>query len=261
MVNARNKGNRKPAESVAEARLTLYITLAFAGGFLLVFLYRAGNNVHRLPLFSRWATWIAMAGAVFTLFSGVWAFSAKKKDVSNMLLTPGTGLFLSLFTLFCGLILKFFYFDAIKLLYVLLPGVCVVYLIRRIYANGFYPTSAFLLFTGTQLFLADRMLLWEIFAPYRLWMGAFIALCGAGFLLICLRCKKGEGMLRVGAWEQRLFRKDESVVPACLAAAAAMALGGALIVRPAYVLFYGLIGLSALAVCLAIYYTSKLIYD
>ena len=260
-MNAKDKSGRGPTESVASARLTLYITLAFAGAFLLVILYRMGNNVHRLPLFSRWTAWIAAVGAGLTLISAFRLYADREKDASKMLVTPRTGLFLSLFTLFCGLILKYFYFDAVKLLYVLLPGVCIVYLIRLIYGNGFYPACAFLLLTGTLLFLADRLLMWERFAPYRILMGAVMALLGGVFLAVCLRCRKNDGVFRLGSLEQRFFRKGEGVLPAGLAAAAAMGIGGAFITHPAYVLFYGLIGLSALAVCLAVYYTLKLMYD
>ena len=221
-MNTKNNTGKKVSEELEANRLSLYIILAFVCLVGLVYLYRAVDSVHYISFFNRCVQWIIWLSAALVALS-LWRVAASRgKDVSGKLLTPGTGLFLSVLALLSGLFLKMYYNDAIKLLYILIPGLCVVYLIKLIYANGFYPV--------------------------------------AGFVLVCLRCRKNDGELRLGGRSRRLFKKAESYVPAFLAGAAVVVVGGVFVKSPSYAVFYGLMGLGGLVVALGMYYTYHLMY-
>ena len=83
---------------------------------------------------------------------------------------------------------------------------------------------------------------------------------GAAFVLVCLRCRKNDGELRLGGRSRRLFKKAESYVPAFLAGAAVVVVGGVFVKSPSYAVFYGLMGLGGLVVALGMYYTYHLMY-
>ena len=259
-MNTKNNTGKKLSEEMEGNRLSLYIILAFVCLVGLVFLYRAVESVTHISFFNtcvRWLIWLSVALVAVS----AWRVAASRgKDVSSMLLTPGTGLFLSVLALLSSLFLKMFYSDAIKLLYILLPGLCVVYLIKLIYANGFFPAAGFLLLAASLLYVFDRLLLWGLFASWKLPFGLILALLGAAFALLCLRCTKNDGVLRIGSLERQFFKKSETCVPAVLAGVAVMVVGGVFVKSPSYAVFYGLMGLGCLAVALGLYYTYRLMY-
>ena len=129
-MNTKNNTGKKVSEELEANRLSLYIILAFVCLVGLVYLYRAVDSVHYISFFNRCVQWIIWLSAALVALS-LWRVAASRgKDVSGKLLTPGTGLFLSVLALLSGLFLKMYYNDAIKLLYILIPGLCVVYLIK-----------------------------------------------------------------------------------------------------------------------------------
>ncbi len=259
-LNTKNNAKTKLPEDVAANRLSLFVTLSFVAVIGLVFLYRAVDSVQYLSFFSRSVTVLIWVSAALVALS-VWRMAASRgKDVSEMVLTPGTGLFLSVVALLSGLFLRLFYNDAIKLLYMLIPGLCVVYLIKLIYGNGFYPVSGFLLASATALYVFDRFLLWGVFETWRTAFGLLLVLFGIVFVALCLRCKKNDGALRLAGRDIALFKKTDSYIPAYLSSLAVLAVGGVFVKSPSHAMFYGLMGLGALAVVLAMYYTYRLMY-
>ena len=126
-MNTKNNAKTKLPEDVAANRLSLFVTLSFVAVIGLVFLYRAVDSVQYLSFFSRSVTVLIWVSAALVALS-VWRMAASRgKDVSEMVLTPGTGLFLSVVALLSGLFLRLFYNDAIKLLYIWMPTViCLV---------------------------------------------------------------------------------------------------------------------------------------
>ena len=259
-MNTKNNTGKKVSEELEANRLSLYIILAFVCLVGLVYLYRAVDSVHYISFFNRCVQWIIWLSAALVALS-LWRVAASRgKDVSGKLLTPGTGLFLSVLALLSGLFLKMYYNDAIKLLYILIPGLCVVYLIKLIYTNGFYPVAGFLLLSASVLYVFDRLLLWGLFEHWQVPLGLLLALLGAAFVLVCLRCRKNDGELRLGGRSRRLFKKAESYVPAFLAGAAVVVVGGVFVTSPSYAVFYGLMGLGGLVVALGMYCTYHLMY-
>ena len=120
--------------------------------------------------------------------------------------------------------------------------------------------SGFLLASATALYVFDRFLLWGVFETWRTAFGLLLVLFGIVFVALCLRCKKNDGALRLAGRDIALFKKTDSYIPAYLSSLAVLAVGGVFVKSPSHAMFYGLMGLGALAVVLAMYYTYRLMY-
>lgn len=259
-MNTKNNTGKKVSEELEANRLSLYIILAFVCLVGLVYLYRAVDSVHYISFFNRCVQWIIWLSAALVALS-LWRVAASRgKDVSGKLLTPGTGLFLSVLALLSGLFLKMYYNDAIKLLYILIPGLCVVYLIKLFMPTGFIPWRLLLL-SASVLYVFDRLLLWGLFEHWQVPLGLLLALLGAAFVLVCLALPgKTTVSCALAAAPAGFSKRRRAMSPAFLAGAVVVVVGGVFVKSPSYAVFYGLMGLGGLVVALGMYYTYHLMY-
>ena len=259
-MNSNQSVNPKQRSSdMVGNRMALYITLTFAFVIALTFLYRAVETGRNFAFFNNAVMILGVTAAVMTAVS-VWRVVSHGGKGGDQLVTPGAGLFVSLFLLAsCGF-LRLFYNDAVKMLFVLTPAICVVYLIGHVYGNGFYPVSAFLVTAAAALYIFRRMLLWGLFASWKLPFAALLLALACLWLWACLTCKKEGGTLKLGKRELKLFKKQENYLPAWVAGGVVAAAAVVFAFSPSQAAFYGLMAIGAVIVLLAVYYTSGLMY-
>lgn len=251
---------REEADILQANRTVLYLSFAIVAMLLLVFMDRCITSVQMLPVF-RAINLALTVGFGFCLILSLYLFSSTKGgNTAGRVLQPEVALLLSTVGLLGMLFVRGFYSDGIKLLYVAVPALYVLYLIKLIYGNPFCCIASYLLGAGSLLYVLNRLLRIDLLASMQIPFGLLLSAAGVLFVAFCLRLRSRKGVLAWRGTKLKLFRWGDSYVPALLSGALTVFLGGLFTRSTAYALFYGIIALSAALVLLGLYYTYALMY-
>ena len=261
MKNKESVKEKEQRQELESNRLTFYTALTVVAVVFVALLYRYASNLRELSRFKT-AVYTLLVGAAL---SAGWAlvrmYINRNTDGSATLVPPFTHFFLSALAGSGAVFMRFFYADAVKLFYVLVPALYVLHLILHVYGNAYFFVSAFLLASGSALYTFDRLLMMGLFSGMRLAFGSFLILIGLAFVTICIAVSKKSGALRWKGSDHILLRGKTNYLPGYLSGAAVSVIGVTFAWIPAYAIFYGLIAIGALLVLCGIYFTFALMYS
>ena len=227
----------------------------------LTFLYRMVNSITQIPTFNKIVNTVTMLAGAGFVASVAWTFSAKEKDCSLVLITPAAGVFVSSIAFLGGIFMKYYYNDAVKLLFVMLPAICVLYIIKHIYGPGFYAVASYLALACCLLYVFDRFMLMELLSGYGAVYGFVLMAVGAVGVFASSKAMKGKGEIVIFGKKTRIFATGAKYSPAYIACAAVAAVGAVFIPSPSAAVYYGLAAMGGLILLFAIYYTYTLMYQ
>jgi len=264
-LNAKNQKRelkRKQDEAFSN-RIALYLVVTLLAVLALTFLYRMVSSVSGISTFNRIVKGIVILSLLCLAGSTGWAVSCKSKDCSRMLVTPEAALFLSAVAFLGGIFMKYYYNDAVKLLFVMLPTICVLYIIRYVFGPGFFSVASYLAGACCLLYVFDRFMLMEMLGRFQTLYGSILIAVGVLGAAVFYSAAKGKGEVRLLGIKARLFAENSKskCVPAYIASAAVAVIGAIFIKSPSAAMYYGLSAMGGLTVLLAIYYTYTLMYQ
>ncbi|NLT58925.1 MAG: hypothetical protein GXX99_08195 [Clostridiales bacterium] len=257
-----DKRSREQQRDLAANRMVLYLGLALASTLLLAYLYRLYNTLQGLQIYRAITRALPLLALGLTALSIFRLSRAGGADRPQALVTPKVQLWLSLLALAGALLLRVNYLDAIKLLYAVIPALCLVYFIQSIYGSAFFLLSGYLLAAGSLLYLFELELNALLWLPgwTRILFGLLLVAMGVAWLLLCLRADRQGGALTLFGRQLQVSRDSRSVRPGYLAGAVVIAAGGLFTQAPTAARYYGLIAIAGTAVLAALYYTGRLMY-
>ncbi|HWP80878.1 MAG TPA: hypothetical protein VN446_09595 [Candidatus Acidoferrum sp.] len=260
--NSKRELKRKQDEAVS-SRIALYLVMTLLAVLALTFLYRMVSSFTGITTFNRIVKGIVIMSGLCLAASLGWAVSSKGKDCERMLVTPGAALFLSAVAFFGGLFMKYYYNDAVKLLFVMLPAICVLYIIKYVFGYAFFTVAAYLAGACCLLYVFDRFMLMELLSRYQTLYGGILIAVGVFGAALFYSASKGKGEAKLFGKKVRLFAENAKVkcLPAYIAAAAVAVIGAIFINSPSVAMYYGLVAMGSLTVLFAIYYTYTLMYQ
>ncbi len=262
-MNAKNKKRelKKKQDEAVSSRIALYLVVTLLAVLALTFLYRMVSSFTGISTFNRIVKGVVISSGLCLAASIGWVIFSKGKDCARMLVTPGAALFLSAVAFLGGLFLMYYYNDAVKLLFVMLPVICVLYIIRYVYGPGFFSVASYLAGACCLLYVFDRFMLMELLGRYQTLYGAVLIAVGVFGTYVFYAAAKGKGEAKLFGKTVRLFADNSKSAPAYVASAAVVVIGAIFIKSPSAAMYYGLSAMGGLTLLFAIYYTYTLMYQ
>ncbi len=268
MLNVKNKkrATTKEQDNVVSLRIVLYLLGATVSIPFLSYLHRLVIGVSTIPRFNDIVNAMLYIFGACVVASFVWLFftKGKEKDTSLMVVTPVTATVVSVAVFFSFLFIKYFYVDAIRLFFLLIPGLCILYIVRQIFGRGFFHIGAYLSIAATMVYVFDRLLQVEALSNFTLLFGGTLLIFGIEGIMVATFCKKNNGIIKRFKNSKKsfvVFDSGAKIAPAYIAAFTVTGIGLLFITSPSAAVYYGLAALGALILLLAIYFTYNLMYQ
>jgi hypothetical protein len=163
------------------------------------------SSVSGISTFSKIVKGIIILSGISLAGSIGWTVSSRSKDYRSKLITPQAALFLSAVAFLGGLFMKYYYNDAVKLLFVMLPGICVLYIIRYVFGPGFFSVASYLAGACSLLYVFDRFMLMEMLGRFQTLYGSVLIAVGVFGAAVFYGAAKAKGEAKLLGKKVRLF--------------------------------------------------------